>query len=431
MHNTYDQLDNEIVNAYDILQTLKKQGIITTSDVQNIHYMKKINKVDANHEYKIWQGEGKDSRFFTYISDEDYKCGRRKIAKTSKKDLYEYLYELYFGDDTRYNNCCLQEIYLEWLQYKDIMANRSNYIRRIDNDYQKYYINEPLSRKLLTTPLKLLKKIDIEMWSYGLIKKYSLTKKAYYNMSIIIRQVLVYLIDKDILERSPFEKVKIPTTSFRKVRKAKSETQIFYRDELVEMINLAHELADEKKDENYLAIPLIFYSGIRLGECLGLMFEDFQREDNLIYVHQSLVAVEKMRSDGTWEKRTYQVIDNLKHNADAREVLVSDKCFEVLDTIKQLKKANGRGKEEILFSVQTPAEIEYKLYSLCEKLGYFKRSAHKIRKTYISELINNRADLDFVREQVGHQNLKTTLDSYTFSTTRKAEQLNKLNAILV
>ena len=86
-------------------------------------------------------------------------------------------------------------------------------------------------------------------------------------------------------------------------------------------------------------------------------------------MHQSLVAVEKMQSDGTWAKRTYQVIDNLKQNAEAREVLVSDRCFEILEDIKRLKLANGREADEVLFPVNTPAEVEYKLYSLCKKFS--------------------------------------------------------------
>lgn len=425
----YDTGTLNTMSANELLQELELQGILDLSDVQKIRNMKKYKKVDEVHEYKIWQGKGKDKRFFTYIPDENSKCGRRKIAKLTQASLYETLYELYFGDQARYENCTLEEIYDEWLNYKNTLANRSNYARRIDNDYQKYYVNELLSEKIISTPLNSLSKIDLEMWAYAIIKKYNLTKKAYYNMSIIIRQIYIYLIDKEVLLNSPFEKVKIPSTSFRKVKKPKAETQIFYKDELDAVIAKAYELATEKKDENYLAIPLIFNSGIRLGECLGLKFEDFSKEENQVYIHQSFVAVEGKNSDGTWKTRAYEVVDSLKHNAEPREVLITDKCFELVDEIKRLKREIGKEHEEYLFTVQTPAEIEYKLYSICEKLDYLRRSTHKIRKTYISSLINGKVDVDFVREQVGHQDLKTTFGSYTFSTTRRDENLSKINEI--
>ena len=38
---------------------------------------------------------------------------------------------------------------------------------------------------------------------------------------------------------------------------------------------------------------------------------------------------------------------------------------------------------------------------------------------------------DFVREQVGHKELQTTLNCYTYSTTRREEQVEKLQKSLV
>lgn len=417
------------VNSESILRNLIKQGIINTSDVQNIMNMDKKAKVLKMHPYEISQGKGKDKRWFTYIVDDTKENGRRKVGKKTEILLYNYLYDLYFNTDESYKNATLADIYREWLMYKSSQTRKSNYIRRIDNDYKKYYLNEPFSKPLLSKPLCRLTKIDVEEWAYALIKKYNMSKKTYYNMSIILRQVLDYMVDKEVLESNICNRVKIKTGTFRKVRKKKAETQIFYSDEIQLIIELAYVLAEEKQDENYLAIPLFFRSGMRLGECLGLTFSDFEKDSHTINVHQTLVAVEKMNEDGTWEKRKYEILDGLKGNVDEREILVVDECFEIANKVQRLhcsKKIQG----EFLFTVVTPAEIEYKLYSICERLGVLKRSIHKTRKTYISTLLNNGVDADFVREQVGHMDLKTTLDSYVYSTTRKEQQLKKLSQLL-
>ena len=63
---------------------------------------------------------------------------------------------------------------------------------------------------------------------------------------------------------------------------------------------------------------------------------------------------------------------------------------------------------------------------ICKDLGITCRSPHKGRKTYISTLLNKGIDPDFVRTQVGHRDLMTTLNSFAFSTTRKEEQLEVL-----
>ena len=418
------------ISSEQMLSFLTEQGIINVGDIQNILFMKKKEKVSEIHTYEIFQGKGKDKRWFTYIADESKESGRRKIAKQTETALYNYLYDLYFGNAKKqYENSSLSDVYIEWLKYKDTLANRSNYIRRIDCDYKKYYVNEPLSKTILTKPLKNLTKIDIETWAYAIIKKYKLTKKAYYNMSIILRQILEYMVDKEILKDNPYDRVKINTSAYRKVSKKRAETQVFFPDELPSIIECAYTLAHEKQDENYLAIPLFFRSGIRIGECLGLEYSDFHPETNSIYVHRSLVAVEKMKEDGSWEKRSYELSDSLKHNADPREILVVDECFQIAEKVREIQKSKGV-EQELLFKVSTPAEIEYKLYSICDRLNILKRSTHKIRKTYISTLLNHQIDADFVREQAGHKYLKTTLDSYTYSTTRKDKKLELLNQAL-
>lgn len=84
----------------------------------------------------------------------------------------------------------------------------------------------------MTTPLLKLTVADIKEWSYSIIKKYELTKKAYYNASTIIRQVYEYLIEKEVAEKSPCKAVKINSAVFKKSCKKPAETQVFYADEI-------------------------------------------------------------------------------------------------------------------------------------------------------------------------------------------------------
>ncbi len=45
-------------------------------------------------------------------------------------------------------------------------------------------------------------------------------------------------------------------------------------------------------------------------------------------------------------------------------------------------------------------------------------------------LLNHGFDPDFVRQQAGHKQLQTTLNNYTYSTTRDSEIVEKLNQVL-
>ena len=54
-----------------------------------------------------------------------------------------------------------------------------------------------------------------------------------------------------------------------------------------------------------------------------------------------------------------------------------------------------------------------------------------MKKTYISNLLNNGVDPDFARIQAGHQDLETTFSSYAYSTTKKEEQINQIENIYI
>ena len=45
-------------------------------------------------------------------------------------------------------------------------------------------------------------------------------------------------------------------------------------------------------------------------------------------------------------------------------------------------------------------------------------------------LLNNSFDPDFVRRQAGHKQLQTTLNNYTYSTTRDEANVEKLIQVL-
>lgn len=248
-------------------------------------------------------------------------------------------------------------------------------------------------------------------------------------MSIVLRQVLDYLMDKDVLKENIFRRIRIQKNVLRKVRKKSAESQIFYADEIKQIVKMAYSLAQETRDEAYLAIPLFFESGIRIGECLGLGFSECNRNENSLHLRYSMLSVYKIREDGTYEPRTFEIMDSLKHDGEERDVLVTDRCFDIIDQIRNMIREKGIVRE-LLFDVKTPMNIEMKLYNICDRLGIGRRSPHKTRKTYISNLLNNGVDPDFVREEVGHKELKTTLESYTYSTTRKSDNLKKLNKIM-
>ena len=415
-------------DANYLLSFMMDRGIISEDDARRAEFMNKKKKVLSVHKHAVSQGKGKDKRWFTRVNDPKRNALRRIAGKT-EEELIEKLFRFYFAEQARLSCVNLMGLYNEWRAYKLNVSNRTGTVRRLDNDYKRFYLKEPLSRQILTMPLAKMRKIDIEIWGYSLIKKHNFSKKQFYNMSTVLKQVLDFYGDLGYGQGNPFNQVHFRPNAFRRVVKKTAKTQIFYPDEVKKLFDLAQLKAEQTRDENYLAIPMIICLGLRVSECLGLAFSDFDQSNNLVEIHSSLSEIEVLKEDGTWETRGYAVEDYLKQNAAPRRILAGDDCFVIVNKIKAILQAK-KIKREYLFKVQTPNNIEMKLYHLCEELGIEKRSPHKLRKTYISNLLNKGFDQDFVREQAGHQALQTTLNYYVYSTTRNEELIRRLNEAL-
>lgn len=426
-NTTIADLIAQPIDSRALLANLIENGIISVSDIRDAEIMNKKKNVLNLHPYTISQGKGKDTRWQTYVEDDTKPNKRRKVVKKTEAELIDYLHDFYFGKVTP-DMQTLPDIYPEWFEYKKMKVTRLNTLHRIDTDYKRFYENEPLSETLMSTPICQIKKLMLEKWAYSMIHKYDMSYKSYQNMVTPLRQILDYMIDKEVLAVNPMRNLRIDKGHFKPVRKKPAKTQIFFDDEIDPIMKSAYELAEKTGDELFLAIPLFFLTGIRLGECLGLSFDDFYESEHVLRVHRSLVVVDTVDENRNWQTRVYQIQEYLKKNADEREVIATDECFEIAKKIRKMQEQKGI-QSNFLFSVQTPSCLESKLKRVCREAGIENKSPHKIRKTYISRLVNKMMDLDFIREQVGHKEIQTTLNSYTYSTARAEKKYSDLKEI--
>ncbi len=410
------------------LSSLQSCGIIDPNEYRHYVTMVMKDKVDKLHKHAVSKGMGKDERWFTNVRDPV--TGKlKRVAGRTEEDIYQKLYDFYFVTPKKKKALTLRKVYPEWLRYRVATAGKANSVHRQDTDYKRFYLEEPLSKKVLDTPVTELTRAMLKKWECEMIRKHEMTYKRATNIFSILRQVLDYLVDCEKLTKNVAREVRLDRTLYKPVSKAPASTQIFYPDEVEKLMKLSYQKALETQDENYLAIPLIRLLGLRIGECLALSFSDFDSSTNRIHIHSSLCVRDELKEDGTWSSRSYQVEDSLKKGAPPRDLLGSDEVFDLVKKIRVMQFKKGILRDR-LFADATQNNIQMKLYRMCDELGIERRSPHKLRKTYISMLLNNGMDPDFVRQQAGHKQLQTTLNNYTYSTTRDSEIVEKLNQVL-
>lgn len=394
----------------EMLEFLISNDRIIVSDVLNDMKKEKIKKVIDIHPYKIYQA--KDGRWKTHVSDPGKTEKRRVIVKTKEDDLYDALYKHYFRSVEK--NATIKDLYPNWLEYKKLKGAASTYITRINSDWKKYYINDPV----INIPIRNFDKITLEEWALKLIQNNEMTKKNYINASVILRQVLLYAVDLHIIDCSPFQNVHIDGRRvFRKVKKKPSHTQIFSHDEYEKILEFAWN-DFHNRTKIYVLSPLAlifqFQTGMRIGEICTLRYDDIEIPDE-IHVQRMIRRDENL------------VVDHTKTDAGDRNIILSDDAKMIIRACREYQNEIGVDSDGYIFSINGKPLTERSIADLyrkyCKWLGIDQKSSHKARKTYISTLLDNNVNINTVREMVGHTDEHTTLANYCFD--RNTDQRKK------
>ena len=350
-------------------------------------------------------------------------CIRRKIAKATEEQLLKTLYAFYNAQSEQddLENITLRDLYPKWLEYKKLHTTAESYIIRINTDWKKYY----LSSAIIDIPVRELDKLTLDKWVHELIKQYKMTKKTFYNFTLIARQTLEYAIDLKIITANPMKQVQVDGRRlFRKEKKKPDSTQVFSVQERKAIEELAwrdfregtrlHQIAP-------LAIIFQFETGLRISELCTLRYEDVCGD----YIH-----IQRML-----RQCNHEVVEHTKSHED-RKVILTSKAKQIVDDARRRQQELAVDSEGYIFSINgkppTDRYVDDLYRSYCSQLGILRRTSHKARKTYISTLIDNNVNINTVRALVGHADERTTYNSYCFDRSSEQEKIDKIeNALAI
>lgn len=412
-----------LFSEQEMLQYCLNRCKMTMEDVQSEIKNMKDQKYLQNHLYKIWQGC--DGRWKTYLPGPTAESERRLIAKATKerldKDIINYYKSIDIQAQAKY--ITLKAWYPKWLDYKKLQTRSDMYIRKIASDWNRYYEDS----NLIDIPIMKLDYDTLQEWALRLIRDKRLTKKQYYNMALIIRQALDYAVQKKLIEENPFIKVHVDSKLFQAKKKPSDKTQVFLTDEQPRIEAEAWKDFDKTGSVSCLAIPLAFQTGLRLGEIVALKESDI--DGNYIHVQRMEIRQVEQLPDGSWSKQTFVVVDYTKSEAGDREVYLSQTARNILQKIRSSNAQHGYYDDGFLFLGEDgrvhSKSIDYRIRKYCRHIGISEKAMHKIRKTYISTLIDSGLNINAIRKLAGHEDERTTYNNYCFNrlTDAQTEQL--------
>lgn len=399
------------MSQQEILQYVIENGMLDTAYVQEQIEMQKRKELLEKHPYKIWEGTG--GKWYTYLPDEEK--GRLLKKRKTRKEIEDIIIG-YQRTKEEKEEITLKNLFPVWLRYKEKHTDSSSYIKRITADWQRFY---NWNTDLIEQPIAQLNKAELDEWAHSMIKEFRLTKKAYYNMSVILRQCLDYAVDRGDIPINTFAGVKINAKLFRRVKKKDSETQVFQADETPVIIeDMLRRFKNNTKDTSPLAVLLDFEIGVRIGELVAIRTTDITGR----YLHIQRQEVRRFEHVDDYKMKFvgFEVVEYTKSDDGDREIYLTDTAMRVIDFIKSVNKENGyQHKDNYLFIKKNEKiniySVQARILRGCQQVGIQTKTMHKIRKTYISSLIDSGLNINEVRKLAGHADERTTYANYCFN----------------
>lgn len=204
-------------------------------------------------------------------------------------------------------------------------------------------------------------------------------------------------------------------------------------------------LENNREYEGWLpVITVLLGTGMRIGECLGLRWEDVDFESRTISVNHNLTD----RPDENGECKKH--IQTTKTDAGNRMIPMIDDVFEAFLTEYEIQKCLGFCEEVIdgyfgfIFSTSTRTVYSAsavnnairratKAYNEKEEKTAKKEkreaiilpdfSAHNLRHTFCTRFCENETNLKVIQDIMGHADITTTMDIYAEATAEKKKEV--------
>ncbi|MCQ2505754.1 MAG: site-specific integrase [Lachnospiraceae bacterium] len=396
-----EEIQKKPENTQELLNYLSSQYKIDLDAVQSELDMLKNTKYREMHTGAIW--EGKNHKWYTYIG-EDRKT-RKLVKRNSEEDLEEFLTEYY---KSLVETPTFEMVFHKFIERKKERGEirLSSYDRYI-NQFKKYFLKNEKAKKLINKKVSFIDADDLDECLYPSIKALNMSSKEFNAMCGIVRGVMKYAVQKRYSSfnvTTYLDSFDRPKNGFRSTKKSPKEESFSISE-----TNLLLEYLLKEGDVRSLGLVLLFETGLRVGELAALKKSDVN--DDLISVTRTEIHY-KNEATG---KNKIDIEDFTKTDAGERQVTVRELGKAVL---AQLLARNP--ESEWLLTDDDGKRIcesgfRRKIYRACDAVGIPRRSPHKIRKTYATNLIYSGVNEEVVKYLMGHSDISTTRRSYVIA----------------
>ncbi len=300
--------------------------------------------------------------------------------------------------------------FIQYLQYEKRFSPHT--VTAYQNDLNQFFIytvtcgNKTLDSdtiitkvEALTSDLTSITYNDIREWIVELMN-HQQTAKTVNRKIATLRTFFKFLIRDGIINNNPASKIQAP--------KIPKRLPVIIAEEKIISLLSSDDIFENSFTglRDKLIIELLFGTGIRLAELVGL-------KENDIDIHALTIKVLGKRN----KERIIPINSELKH---------------LLIAYQELKKNQYFDNNSLTFIVTSKGTSAYSkmIYLIVHKyLSHIstqdKKSPHVLRHSFATSLLNHGADLNAIKDLLGHANLSAT-QIYTHNSVERLKSIYKL-----
>jgi integrase/recombinase XerC len=279
--------------------------------------------------------------------------------------------------------------FLQYLQYEKRFSSHT--ILAYSTDLSQFY--NYLQANYQAKELSDINHMLIRSWVVQMMEQ-KISPRTINRKITTLKTFYRFLLRQGLVKDNPMLKIQSPKTSKR--------LPVFVEKEKMDILLDNIEFSDDEEGiRNKLIIEMFYATGMRLSELINL------KQKNIDLAAGQLKVLGKRNKE-----RIIPFSNELKQNIEAYLSVKPGKNDEYLFLTKTGKKMY----EKLVYN------IVKQYLSLVTTTA--KKSPHVLRHTFATHMLNNGADLNAIKELLGHANLSAT-QIYTHNTVEKLKNIHK------
>lgn len=300
-----------------------------------------------------------------------------------------------------------------WFETYGMQGRKPSTIQLYKNSYNKH-----LRDKIGNIPINELKRYDLQSAFNNLLAK-GLKSSTVEIIKYCIHNILEMAVDEEFINRNPARGIILP-------KEPKKYREALKKEDLKQFFDF---LSKDKFYSFYEPFfQVLFFTGMRVGECCALTWEDVDFENRTIRVNKTQIRLNKEIYIGTPKSRSsfrvvpmndivYKSLCRLyKKRGGERDVSKSS-----LQYISDTGRICGIVSDFLFFSTRNRILTESTVRQIIIHITLKKTNMKKINKfvphqsrhTFASLAYEAGLDVKYTSLILGHSSINTTMDSYT------------------